>query len=103
MPLYEIPLSPAPQRFAIALAGTSYRLTVQYRDAAMAGWILDIADINDNPILAGIPLVTGTDLLGQYATLGFGGSLFVGTDGDPDAVPTFGDLGQTAHVYFLTP
>lgn len=103
MPTYEIPLSPNPQRFGITLAGVAYRMTVRYRDADMGGWILDISDTNENPIIAGIPLVTGADLLAQYATLGFGGVLFVTTDGDLDAVPTFNDLGVLNHLWFAVP
>lgn len=36
----------------------------------MGGWFMDIADDNENPILMGIPLVTGSNLLEQFAYLG---------------------------------
>lgn len=99
---YEIPLTPDPQTFTITLSGVDYRLTVQYRKAGGAGWILDIADSNDNPLVSGIPLVTGTDLLGQYAYLGFGGRLWVQGAATPDDVPTFDDLGLGSKVYWVT-
>lgn len=99
---YEIPLSPEPQTFAIDLAGTTYRLRLVYADVDQGGWVLDISDVSGNSIVAGIPLVTGHDLLEQYAYLGFGGQLFVATDGDPDLVPTFANLGVTSHLYFVT-
>lgn len=102
MAKFEIPLSPQPQRFLIPINGTTYQLTVQWRDTDQGGWVLDIADAQGAPIVNGMPLVTGCDLLAQYAYLGFGCALTVSTDFDPDAVPTFDNLGQTSHLYFET-
>ena len=99
---YEIPLSPTPQTFNIALAGTTYQLTLRWNDAPQGGWALDIADDNGGPLLSGIPLVTGADLLAQYAYMGFSGKLIVQTDNDPAAAPTFNNLGQNSHLYFVT-
>jgi predicted Zn-dependent protease with MMP-like domain len=100
---YEIPLTPSPQTFSILLAGVSYQLTLRYIDATEGGWLIDIADNAENNILCGVPLVTGHDLLEQYDYLGLGGQLFVQTDGDPDAIPTFQNLGLQGHLYFVTP
>lgn len=102
MARFEIPLSPTPQTFGITLAGVDYRLTVRFRNNVLAGWVLDIADVNSVPIVSGIPLITGADLLAQYAYLGIGGSLTVATDFSPDAVPTFSSLGIASHVIFTT-
>lgn len=99
---FEIPLSSTPQRFTITLSGVDYRLTVQYRQAGGAGWVLDIADANDNPLVNGIPLVTGTDLLEQYHHLGFSGRLWVQGGANPDDRPTFDDLGTGSHVFWVT-
>ncbi|MHA6574564.1 phage baseplate plug family protein [Pseudomonas yamanorum] len=99
---FEIPLSPDPQTFSISLSGIDYRLTVQWRNADQAGWVLDIADTSANPIIQGIPLVTGVNLLEQYAYLGFAGVLWVQTTADPDAVPTFDNLGVGSHLYWWT-
>jgi hypothetical protein len=63
-------------------------------------WVLDIADDIGNPILSGIPLVTGANLLSQYGYLGFGGGLYVMTTSDPDAVPTFENLGDDGLLYW---
>lgn len=101
MTVYEIPLSGANQTFPITLGTTEYRLTFVYRKATDAGWIMDIADTEGVAIVSGISLVTGADLLAQYAYLGIGGSLYVTTDGDADAVPTFDNLGSTAHLYWV--
>jgi hypothetical protein len=97
---YEIPLEPAAQTFQIALAGYTYAVTMWW-STATACWNISIADPNGAAILDSIPLVTGVDLLGPYAYLGFGGQLVVQTDHNPDAVPTFENLGTTGHVYFV--
>lgn len=99
---YEIPFSPTPQVFRITLSGVEYQLTVQYRAAGNAGWILDIADAGGAPIVGGLPLVTGTDLLEPYAYLGLGGRIWVQGADDPDNTPTFDDLGVGSHVFWVT-
>ncbi|WP_165667904.1 phage baseplate plug family protein [Metapseudomonas otitidis] len=43
-------------------------------------------------------LVTGCDLLAPYEHLGLGGVLWVQTTADPDAVPTFDNLGDGAKM-----
>ena len=101
MTAYEIPLSGMSQTFSIALAGVTYQLTLQWRNAAN-GWFLDIADSLSNAVVSGIPLVTGLDLLAQYKYLGIGGQLWVMSDGTPANVPTYTNLGTTSHLYFLT-
>ena len=102
MAVFEIPLTPAAQTFSISLGGTSYQLTLMWRDATMGGWFLDIADAASNAIISGVPLVPGVNLLEQYAYLGIGGGLVVQTDNDPDAAPTYDDLGVTSHLYLVT-
>ncbi|AJK46297.1 phage baseplate plug family protein [Burkholderia plantarii] len=99
---YEIPLAPTPQVFSITLSGVAYRLTVLYRDAAEAGWTLDMAHASGDPLINGIPLVTGVDLLGQYRHLGLGGRLWVQGDDGPDELPSFDDLGVGSHVFWAT-
>lgn len=103
---YEIPLSPEAQRFTIPLGGKDYQLRLSYQDAPEGGWLLDILDPLDDPaspIVCGIPLVTGSDLLEQYGHLGIGGELWVATDADPDAVPSFENLGQAGRLFFVVP
>ena len=122
---YEIPLIASPQTFTVTLAGTAYTMTLMFHSAYGAvagaptgidqdvptaiidtnnldGWGLDIADSSNNPIICGIPLIPGIDLLYQYAYLSFGGSLFVTVDGNPDGVPDFAGLGTTGHLLFWT-
>ena len=64
-------------------------------------WLLDVADAGGAAILSGVPLVTGTDLLGQFIYLGIGGALIVQSDNSPNRVPSYTTLGITGHLYYL--
>ena len=64
--------------------------------------MLDIADINGAAILSGLPIITGTDLLEQFGYLNFGGQLIAQTDFAVDLPPTYENLGQTGHLYWVT-
>lgn len=100
---YEIPLTATPQRFTIALGDTDYELTVRWCPPASC-WNLDIRSADGlTDIVLGINLVTGVNLLKQYAYLGFKGQQLVcQSDFDLHAVPTLDNLGTTGHVYFVT-
>lgn len=98
---YEVPLTPQDQKFAIALGGKTYNLTVAWNNAPTGGWVLNIADENNVMLVAGIPLVTGADLLAQYEYLNFGGKLLVQTDYAAFATPDFNNLGTQSHLYFF--
>lgn len=100
---YEIPLTPGPQMFAMDIAGVTYRFRFLYLDVPEAGWIMDISDSAGAPLACGIPLVTGTDLLGQYAYLDIGAVMQVVSDEVPDAAPTYGALGTTSHLLMTVP
>lgn len=100
--IFSLPLQAQPQSFNVTLSGVTYTLTFQYRNVQDGGWTLNIGDANNNPIVQGIPLVTGANLLAQYAYLGFVGALWVQTQSDPDAVPTFENLGTDGLVYYVT-
>lgn len=96
--VYELPLKAQNQTMNIKISGKSYKLTVKWSNTA---WIMNIADSIGKPILSGIPLVTGADLLGQYKYLKLGGSLVVQTDGNVTAIPTFANLGDKSHLFFI--
>lgn len=98
--LIEIPLTPRAQKFAIQLAGVQYQMTLIWRNAA--GWVLDIANNDRTPLIQGIPLVAGADLLAQYRYLGIGGQLFVMSDPAVLAPPTQTNLGIETHLYFFS-
>ena len=102
MASYEIPLSPTPQTFTVALPSgraVQMRLIYQFNDDDC--WLLDIADVDGSLLLAGVPLVSGADLLEQYGYLGLGVRLFVTTDGDLAEPPHWWNLGLVggAHLW----
>ena len=97
---YEIPLSATPQAFSINLADKAYNLEVKYCHVVDT-WVVDISDTDELPVLLGLPLVTGVDLLGLHKHLGIGGMLVVQSDGEVGRVPTFNDLGTNGHLYFV--
>lgn len=102
---FRLPLAGANETFNITLNGVTYNMLVIWRDDpnGEGGWCLDILTSQNVPLVQGVPLITGADLLEQYAYLGIGGSLFVQTVQDPAAPPTFDNLGTDANVYFVTP
>lgn len=102
MTAFEIPLSPSSQVFNITLAGLAYRLTVKWNnDPDVGGWYMDIQDSSSNLLIGGVPLITGANLIEQYDYLGIGGKLYVQTDHNTDAVPTYENLGINSHLYFV--
>ena len=98
---FLIPLQPAtPQVVNVTMASVNYILTVRW-NAQSSSWMIDIADSSGNPIVSGIAMVTGADLLEQFGYLNFGGQLRAWTKDNTDAVPTFGNLGGNGNLYFL--
>ncbi|WP_027188684.1 phage baseplate plug family protein [Desulfovibrio cuneatus] len=96
---YLVPLTPEPQRFSIALAGKTYTLVVRWFAAPEGGWHVDMEDTaTGTPLLAGIPLVAGCNLLEQYAHMEFGGELWV----TGDLPPSLENLGSGVDVVFST-
>ena len=100
MTRYEIPLGPSQRTMTIALQGGVYQLRFFYADAPEAGWTLDISDSVGNPILCGVAVVPGVDLLSPYAYLGIGGKLFVVTDQADGSPPSYSSFGVNSHVYY---
>lgn len=97
---YLIPLASTPQAFTISLNGITYQFTVRWNWFA-AAWIIDIADSSGNPILSGVPMVTGDDLLEQFDHLNIGVQLVAQTNNDVFAVPTFTNLGKQGNLYAI--
>jgi hypothetical protein len=99
MTIVQIPLTNIPQAFSISLNNVTYNLSLRWNEKQ--GWILDIADIDENSLISNIPLTTGRDLLEPYAYLGFGGKLYVFNQSNTD-VPTYDNLGTDTNLYFVT-
>lgn len=105
---FEIPLFSSPQTMGITFSGVAYNLRFIFRDSQgnypnilPAGWIMDLLDVNQNLLVGAIPLITGANLLEQFAYIGVDGGLYVGTDGAPDAPPTYANLGTASHLYYV--
>lgn len=99
MTVNEIPLSPDNQLFSVTLAGGAYLMRTVWRDPC---WYLDLLNADQTPVAQALPLITGADLLAQYAYLNLGFSLVVGTDIAGQEYPTKTDLGITSHLYVIT-
>lgn len=105
--IWELPVtSGRAQRMRCDIGGTLYTLHLKY-NRVCGSWVMDINDSADNPLLEGIPLVTGSDLFGQFRYMGIGGGLpmivmTIGPGMSPDEVPDFMSLGVDGHVYFKT-
>lgn len=100
MSITEIPLSPDNQQFNIQIGSGNFRVRVIWRDDA--GWVIDLQDSSGEDIIAGIPLVTGVDLLAQYKYIGLGFALVCLCDAAVQEYPTKADLGSASHLYVIT-
>lgn len=98
MAIQEIPLTADNQQFSIILAGTTWRISITWRDLY---WILDLQN-DGEPVISGIPLVTGADLLAQYGYMGLGFKLVVVCDDSTQDYPTKTDLGGRSHLLVST-
>lgn len=99
MTLAELPLTPQNRAFSATIAGSLYKIAVIWRAGC---WCLDLSNSSDTLIIGSIPLVTGADLLEQYAYLGLGFALFVVCDSDGQDYPTENDLGISSHLVIRT-
>jgi hypothetical protein len=82
----------------MAAVATNMRLSWNTKAAC---WVIDISDSAGNPILQGVALVCGADLLEQFAYLDLGGQMIAQTDHATDAPPTYTNLGSSGHLLFL--
>ncbi|WP_041866951.1 phage baseplate plug family protein [Sodalis glossinidius] len=98
MVMNEIPLTATNQQFSITLSGTVWQMRIIWRD--VAGWMLDMLNASGAPVITGIPLLSGQDVLAQYAWLKPGGKLIVIAD-DEQLLGATG-LGNTAKLYWIT-
>lgn len=103
MSVFEIPLRPRAQKLRVEINGIEYVLRVRWNNFSNC-WIMDIADTSNVPLLNGIPLITGANLLDQFDYLGIGNrvKVLVYSTGNPDEVPTYASLGSTSRLYFVT-
>lgn len=97
--VFVVPLTNVPQQFDITIAGRQLNVTCKWNE--FQGWVLDVYDSNGDPRILNLPLVTGCDLLGQYAHIDPTGKAIVYTDGDQYAPPTINNLGSESNLYLV--
>jgi hypothetical protein len=97
---FLIPLQPTPQTLTVVLNGVEYVLRLQWNVFGNY-WVLDLNDGLGNPLVLGVPIVTGADIMEQFQYLGLGGEFIVQTTNDVDAVPTFTNLGTSGNLYYV--
>ena len=100
--ILELALSSDPaQRFTSQLDDKKYDFDVKYNDRSGV-WTMDMADnASKLPILSGIPLVLGQELLEPY-NLSIGRMLVVdGSNQSKEAGPD--DLGDRVKLYWFSP
>ena len=93
--IYEIPLNYGNQKFNIKLGTTQYKLQFIYRSDR---WYLDIFDTAENPLIAGLPMLVGDNLLAQHQHI-ISGSLYVLNTNEEES-QDFGDLGANIKLYW---
>ena len=99
--VYKIPFKNTPQRFEVSLSGRDF-IFINRWSSGMSLWCLTILDAQTQAVLLlNMPIVTGADLLRQFAYLGIPGSLIAFTQGDIDATPTLKNLGAAANLYYV--
>ena len=99
--ILEVPTNPRSETFLITLAGVQYKITLRWVNTIETGWLMDVAKGDGTPLVNGIAVVSGIDLLGQYPQYNFGGKLGVFVSGDPTGVPTYETLGNEGKLYFI--
>lgn len=101
--VYEFPLLPQAQKMTITLATVEYQIRFGWCDAPDGGWFIDIADVDGNALINGLPLTAGENVLQQLDYLGFPGEIRVQTDSDTLVEPTYANLGSNGKVLFIAP
>lgn len=99
----EFPLRPEAQEMSITLGTTEYQVRFGWADTVDGGWFIDISALDGTPLLRGLPLTAGENVLQQFDYLGIPGEIRVMTDNDQLVEPTYANLGSNGKVLFITP
>jgi hypothetical protein len=98
---FIIPLVSVPQEFEIELSGISLLIVCVWNEEQPA-WELNIYDgLSRAPLITTLPIVSGVDLLSQFAHIGIPGKLIALTEGDELMPPTLDNLGVGANLYYI--
>lgn len=97
-----LPMTPDnPQSFVTQLGNTNYRFELRWNSRSNV-WTMDISNpVTQAPIISGIALVLGADLLAAYA-LGMGG-VVVWDETGTGTEASLSSLGTSTNVYWISP
>lgn len=98
MSLLKLPLAGSPEEFETEINNVTYHLRFTW-NAESSRWALDLSLPDGTALIRNLALVTGENLLAQYAHLGLGFALYLDVDGSFEAEAGFGDLGTQAQIY----
>ena len=95
MSYFNIPLMVINQRFNVSIGNNTYKLQLIYRANK---WFLDIFDVQNTPLICGLPLVMGDNLLIQHQHVISGSLLVMNTNENEQQ--SFTDLGTNITLYW---
>lgn len=95
MALYEIPLRSGNQKFNVALGKSIVKFRLIYR---IDQWFLDILDTSEKPLILGILVCSGVDLLEQFKHI-IPYNLYA-TNSNKNEDSGFNDLGSKIKLYY---
>lgn len=101
--VYEIPINQdnGNQEFDVVLGAKMFKLVLLY-NSRLDRWVMNIKETDGTDIITGILLVTGIDLISQYATADKPqGKLCCYSSDDPTYDPDYETLGKTNILYFI--
>jgi hypothetical protein len=100
--IQELPLTTdCPQSFNCQLGETTYQVDLIWNERSSV-WMMDILNpTTQQPIVSGLALVLGADLLVEFA-LGIGALVVVDETGTGTEA-TVTSLGSTTNVYWISP
>lgn len=98
----QLPLSTdCPQSFTCQLGNNTYQFDLTWNERSQV-WVMNISDpVSQNPIVTGLSLTLGVDLLKAYA-LGIG-ALVVWDETGSHTEATVTSLGSSVNVYWISP
>lgn len=103
MATFEFPLSPSAQQMSVPIGDQELTFRFAWADSPDGGWFMDILRLDGSPLARGLPLTAGENVLQQFDYLGIPGAIYVQTDNDPLAEPTYDNLGLNGRVFFVMP
>lgn len=104
MTVYDFPLRAdvGPQKMSITLGTVEYKIRFYYANVPDGGWFMDVRDLSDDPLVLGLALTAGENVVQQFDYLGFEGGIGVCVDFDYTLEPTYDNFGKNGKVQFIT-